>query len=304
MATEGTTIVDSLRFLVFGRDDPRVRATWRVLLAMPLLWVLTGGVLAGNVQSSIGVIPSGQSLGSGLAQSVLHGGFFLLVLVVWARYLDRQPLSNYGISVSLGWIRDFLVGFVAVVIGHGIWLGLSSLLGGRAVRVSPSTPEESVLVWLLLPFVSLVLHAAVQQIVFFRVILKNAAEGLHSRGMNARRAALAGIPIAVVFFVLMHGSTTPLRVFDLAVAGGIFALLYLHTGELAIGIGGHFGAFYSGTLLFAVFQVAGNLPGVLGRIGEYGFPKLIIGYLVVLAWLMWQRSEIPIEEATARWSPL
>jgi hypothetical protein len=304
MATEGTTRADALRVVIFGRDDPRVRATWRVLLTMPVLWILTGGVLAGNVQSSIGVIPSGQSLGSGLAQSILHGGFFLLALVVWARYLDRQPLSNYGVSVSLGWVRDFLVGFVAVVIGNGVWIGLGSLFGGRSVQISPSVPDESVLSWLLIPFVALILHTAIQQIVFFRVILKNAAEGLHSRGMNARQAALAGIPIAVVFFVLMHGSTTPLRVFDLAVAGGIFGLLYLHTGELGLGIGAHFGAFYSGTLLFAVFQVTGNLPGLLGRIGEYGFPKMGIGYLVVIAWLMWQRSEIPIQESTARWNPL
>jgi membrane protease YdiL (CAAX protease family) len=304
MSNEGITIPDPLRVVVFGEDDPRVRATWRVLLAMPVLWLLTGGVLAGNVQSFIGVIPSGQSLGSGLAQSPLHGGFFLIALVVWARYLDRQPLSNYGVSVSLGWVRDFLVGFVAVVIGHGIWIGLGSLFGGRSVQISPSTPDESVLLWLLIPFVALVFHAAIQQIVFFRVILKNAAEGLHSRGINAHQAAFAGIPISVVFFVLMHGSTMPLRVFDLAVAGGIFGLLYLHTGELGLGIGAHFGAFYSGTLVFAVFQVTGSLSGLLWRIGQYGFPKVVVGYLVVLAWLLWRRRQIPIQESTARWNPL
>jgi len=292
MSTNGAGMVDRLRYVVVGADDPRLRATWRVLLAMPLLWTLTGGVLAGNVQSSIGLIPSGQSPGGGLAQSLLHGGFFLIALVVWARYLDRQPLSDYGVSASRSWVRDFLVGFIAVTIGLGVWAGVGSGLGGKTVLVSPSIPAESALFGLILPSVALVLHAAVQQVVFFRVILESAAEGLHSWGMNASQTAVVAVPVAVLFFVSMHGSLTPLRVLDLAVAGGIFGLLYLHTGELALGIGAHFGALYAGTLIFAVIRVTGSLSGILGAIDQYGFPKMVVAYLLVLVWLAWRREEI------------
>ena len=301
MATKSATPAGRLRSVVFGEDDPRVRATWRVLLAMPILWSLTGAVLTGNVRSAVGFIPSGQSPGSGLAASLLHAVFLLIALVLWARYLDWQPLSNYGVSFSRDWMRDFLTGFVAVVIGQVVWVGVSSLQSGKAVQVSPSTPDESILVWFLLPFVALVLHAAVQQIVFFRVILKNAAEGLHSRGMNASQAVVAAVAVAVVFFIAMHGSTTPLRILDLAVVGGIFGLLYLHTGELGLGIGAHFGAFYSSTIVFAVMRVTGSLPGVLGRIDQYGFPKMVMAYLLVLAWLTWARGEIPLQSFIARW---
>ena len=285
--------------VVFGEDDPRVRATWRVLLAMPILWLLTGGVLTGNLQEAIGFIPSGGSPGSGLAASLLHGGFLLLTLVPWARYLDWQPLSNYGVSVSRDWVGDALVGFAAVVIGQSVWIGVSSLPAGKSVQLSPSLPAESILVWLILPFGALVLHAAVQQLVFFRVILTNAAEGLHSRGLNASQAAAAAVPVAVVFFIAMHGSVTPLRILDLAVAGGIFGLLYLHTGELSLGIGAHFGALYAGTIVFAVVRVTGSLSGVLGAIDQYGFPKMVIAYLVVLAWLAWRRGEIPVQNTIA-----
>lgn len=302
MATESATFLDRLRSVFFGEDDPRVRATWRVLLAMPILWTFTGAILSGNSQSAIGFIPSGQSPGSGLAASLLHASFLLIALVLWARYLDWQPLSNYGISVSRDWVGDFLTGVVAVVIGQSVWVGVSSLSGGKSVQVSPSTPEESILYWLVLPFVALVLHAAVQQIVFFRVILKNAAEGLHSRGVNASRAAVVAVPVAVVLFIAMHGSMTPLRILDLAVVGGSFGLYYLHTGELGLGIGAHFGAFYSGTIVFAVIRVTGSLSGVLGRIDEYGFPKMVLAYLVLLAWLTWKRGEIPLDDSISRWS--
>lgn len=289
-------MVDRVRGVVFGADDPRVRATWRVLLAMPILWVLTGAVLTGNLQAAVDVIPSGPAPGSGLAASVLHGGFFLGALAFWARVLDRQPLSNYGVSVSTDWGRAFLGGFLAVVVGQLVWLGVSSVSGGKSIHVAPSAPNEPLFGWLVLPFVSLVLHAAVQQVVFFRVILKTAAEGLHSRGVSAGPAALVAIPVATVLFIAMHGSTTPLRLLDLTIAGGVFGLLYVHSGELGLGIGAHFGAFYSGTVVFAVVEVTGSLSGAFGAIDAYGFPKMVGAYLVVLAWLVWKRGGIPIQK--------
>lgn len=168
--------------------------------------------------------------------------------------------------------------------------------------MSLSSPGESLLFWLHVPFVALVLHAAVQQVVFFRVILKNAAEGLHRRGMNASQAAMVAVPVAVLFYILIHDLTTPLRVLDLAVVGGIFGLLYLHTGELALGIGAHFGALYTGTFVFAVIRVTGSLSGVVGAIDQYGFPKMVVAYLVVLAWLSWWRGAVSIHDGIARWN--
>lgn len=295
------SVGDVLRSVVYGADDPRVRATWRVLLAMPLLWTLTGAVLTGNVQSAIGWIPSGPSQLSGLAASLLHAGFLLVALVPWARYLDCQPLSDYGIAASRGWVRGFLVGLFAVVMGHAVWVGGSSLAGGTTVRVAPSTPEGSLVHWFLLPVGALGLHAAVQQVVFFRVILGNAAEGLHARGITAGRAALVGIPVAAAAFIAMHGSATPLRVLDLAIVGVLFGLLFVHTGELAIGIGAHLGAFYSGTVVFAVLEQTGSLAGVLGTVDQYGFAKMVLAYCLVVGWLVWRRGDLPLQAAIAQW---
>lgn len=294
-----SNIVDAatgrLRSAVFGTEDARLRATWRVLLAMPVLWLLTGGILTGNLQASVDLIPSGEAPGAGLAQSLLHAGFVLLAVTGWARYVDRQPLATYGVSVSTAWLRDALIGFLAVIIGLVTWTGLGAIVGGTSVQVSPATPEESVLAWVVVPAGALLLHAAVQQVVFFRVILKNAAEGLHARGVDPRRAALASVPVAVLFFVLMHGSGTPLRLLDLAVAGGVFGLLYLHTGELGLGIGAHFGTLYAGSLVAAVIRVTGSLSGVLGTVDQYGFPKLAVAYLVLLGWLVWSRGASSIQ---------
>lgn len=267
---------------------------------MPVLWAFTGAVLAGNVQSAIGAIPSGGATGGGVAQSLLHAGFFLLVLLGWARYLDRQPLSNYGVSLTRDWVRDGLVGFTAVLVGSGVWTGLASVLGGTTVAIAPSVPRGSVLLGVVLPFVALLLHAAVQQVVFFGVIPRNAAEGLHSRGIGPGHAAVAALPVAVLLFILMHGSVTALRILDLTVAGSVFGLLYLHTGELGLGIGAHFGALYGGIVIPSVVQETGSLSGVLGVLDQYGFPTMIIAYLVVASWLLWRQGELPIQGSIAR----
>lgn len=305
------SVADHLRSAVWGVNDPRVRATWRVLLAVPILWFLTGGVLTGNVQAAAAWLPSGPSPLGGLTQSLLHGGFFLVALAAWARYLDRRPLSSYGVSASRRWLGDLLVGFAAVVVAFGAWYSLGSSLGWTSVAVSTSAPRGSFLLGLAIVLVALALHVWVQQAVFFRVVLGNAAEGLHSRGVAAPRAVVGGLFVAILSFFAIHDVTTLPRLVDLAVAGGVFGLLYVHTGELALPIGVHLGANYAGAALFAsasnqaagpaVFRVSESLPGTVETIGSLGFPKLVVAYLLVVAWLRWRRGGVWIHRGIARW---
>jgi hypothetical protein len=297
-----------LELLLRGSNDVGIRATWRVLLAMPVLWVLTGGVLAGNVQTAVGWIPSGQGSAAGLAQSLLHGGFFLVALAVWARYLDARPLSDYGVSATPQWLLDLVAGFGAVVVGFVVWLGLGAVLGDVTVTTALSSPQGSLGPGLVVVAAALLLHAVVQQLVFFRVILGSAAEGLGSRDLSRHWTVAGALVVAIVLFVAMHGSVAPLRVLDLVVAGCVFGLLALHTGELALGTGAHFGALFAGSVVFApaattgsgpaVFEVAGSMPGLLGTANEYGFPKMVVAYLALLAWVQWRRGEITVGNGT------
>lgn len=296
--SEAATVLDRIRGIVWGTEDPRVRATWRVLLAWPIFWILAGGVLAGNLQAAVPFVPGGGDPGSGLAQSVLHAGFVLVALVPWARHVDRQPLSNYGMSAAPRWALELAVGFVAVLLGFGTWFGLGAALGETAVAPSVADPEGSLLLGLVVLPLALVIHAGIQQLVFFRVILKNAAEGLHGRGVAPSRALLGALPVAVLLFVAMHGLPGGLRALDLAVAGGVFGLLYLHTGDLALGTGVHFGALYGGNF----FDVTGSLLGVLGTVGGYGFPRMVVAYLLLLAWLKLWRGEVALQDGIVRWT--
>jgi hypothetical protein len=314
MTVDGATaasisIRDRFRTVVRGTGDTRVRATWRVLLAYPVLWLLTGGGLTVMTQDALGVIPSGSDPAGGLAQSLLHAGFLVVALALWARYLDRRSLADYGVSLTARWFLGALGGFAAVVIGFGAWFAVGAGMGRTSVTLAPSYPEGSLVVGLAILVVALALHAAVQQVVFFRVILENAAEGLHSRGVEPTRAALSALPVAVLLFIVMHTIAPGLRIIDVALVGAAFGLLYLHTGNLALGTGMHFGALYAGSVLFvrnpaagpSVFEVADTLPGVLGTVNQYGFPKMVVAYLVLAAWLHWRRGPLGVKREIARW---
>ena len=285
-------------------DDTRLRATWRVLLAWPVLWILTGDVLTANLAPLLPALPGGSPT-TGMAVSVLHAAFFLAALLAWARLVDRLPLSSYGVAASVGWLGRALLGLVAVLGGMAAWIGLGTVLGDVTVATSLSAPQGPLPAFLLVMIVALGLHAAIQQVVFFRVILGNAAEGLASRGVDPARALLLAVGVAIPFFVAMHSFPGGLRAVDLAIAGAVFGLVYLHTSDLAVGIGMHFGALYGGGVVFSsatsaangatIFAVEGRMPGLLGTLGQYGFPKLLVAYVLVLGWLTWQRGVVSFD---------
>lgn len=292
------------RAVVFGTDDTRVRATWRVLLAMPVFWILGGGVFTGNLQAAVGALPDGGDPLGGVTASLLHGGFVLVVLVGWARYLDRMPLSSYGVSLSRDWLRDLVVGFAAIFTAFAAWFAAASALGWARVDVALTAPDTSVLAGVGLFVVALGIHVWIQQVVFFRIVVKNAAEGLHNRGLDAPRAVFGGVVVAVPIFIAMHQLQLDLRVADLLVVGLIYGLVYAHTSELALGIGLHLGIFIADQTLFvapsrtaegvAVFQVTQSLPGPLQTLATYGFPKMLLAYALVVTYLYWRHGAVPL----------
>lgn len=290
---------ERLRAVVFGIEDPRLRATWRFLLAWPLLPLV--GALVGLVMPVLGlsgVIPGGP----------LQGVVFLGVLLVWARYVDRRPLSDYGVSASASWLSNLLVGFAAVVAVWGAWHALASSLGWMRIAVSTTAPQGSVLAGLGGVWVSLAINSWVQDVVFFAVVLASAAEGFHSRGVEPTRAVLGGWVVATVFFTAIHGTPTLLDTAATAVGGAVFGLLYVHTGDLALAIGAHWGSSYAAGTIFAspsmaragpsVFQVTKGLPDVVD--GGAGIGLYLATYLALLGWLRLQGGP-GVETSLARW---
>jgi hypothetical protein len=297
----GTSARATVQRAFVGETDTRLRATWRFLLAWPLLPVV--GLVAVIAQSAVGLpgmIPGGP----------VQAATFLVLLLGWARFVDRRPLSDYGVSASWRWFATLGVGFLAVLSVWGGWHALASALGWMQVEWTPTAPGRSLAFVLVGRWVSLALNTWVQDVVFFAVVLASAAEGLRSRGLGERRAVLGGWVVAVAFFTAIHGTPTVLDAAGTVVGGAVFGLLYVHTGDLAMTIGAHWGASYAAGTVFVAASSAGQAPSVFAvtkslPAGVDGAAVLLYlaSYVVLVGWLRVTRGEVTVDTGLVAWTP-
>jgi len=297
---------EQLSAIVRGASDTRLRATWRVLLAVLILWMLSQRVLIRIVLDVIEPIPPADVPAAPLAVALIRVVFFIVAMVFWTRYIDRLSLSNCGVSFSRDWFQRLVGGFTAVLLVLLAWNAIAAAVEWITIDPVGSDPH----VGFAFLFVTLALSAAIQQIVFFRVVLKNAAEGLHSRGVTPSRAVAGGLLVGLLFYVVTHDLPTAIRVLDLVVVGLVYGLLHVHTGDLGSSVGVHLGIWFLGSVLFGppsgpgsgtvVFAKTGSLPAVLGVTDAHGFPKVLLAYLLLLAWIRWTQGRVPLHRGIAR----
>jgi hypothetical protein len=127
------TVTNRLRWVVIGENEPRLRATWRFLLAWPLLPL---------VRALVALVMPLLGLSGIIAGGPLQVVFLLVLLLTWARYVDRRPLSDYGVSALWSWVLNLVVGLVATGIVWSGWYALAASLGRVQVEIS-MTPHKT-----------------------------------------------------------------------------------------------------------------------------------------------------------------
>lgn len=98
---------------------------------------------------------------------------------------------------------------------------------------------------------------------------------------------------------------------NLLLALGVYGLLYVHTGRLALSIGVHTGVNYAGHTLVAdpsfvaegssVFAVSNSFSGLAGSLASGAIPQILLAYLLLVAWLMWRRGGVDIRTELTTW---
>jgi hypothetical protein len=296
-----TSVTARIRPVVWGSDESRVRAIWRFLLAWPLLPLV--GLSVALVMPLAGV--SGRIPGG-----VFQGVIFLGMLGVWARFVDRRPLSDYGVAATRSWLVRLLVGFGVVVSAWSGWHLLAAAQGWMHIELAMSAPGGLVVAKLVGALVSVAINTWVQDVVFFAIVLKGAAEGFRSRGVDPTRAVLGGWLVGMGFFTAIHGQATVLDTVNSLVIAGVFGLLYLHTGDLALTIGVHWGSSYAAGFVFVTGELASQAPSVVLVSEALPWAKgmatpiylYLATYLLLVAWLRLRRGEVAIETELAEWT--
>ena len=200
---------------------------------------------------------------------LLRAGVFTPLVRATDGLIHRSLLGNAilllvvgGLIFWLGGLRPRQVGLVpgklpvAVAVTFGMWLLMqaiqlvSALLSDGTFQVSPawSGGGATVLVGMLLA--QLFGTALVEEIIFRGYLLTQVREKLHRRWLgSARRALIPALLISQFSFAVFHlpghiaSGLGPVDIVidlvRLTLLGTLFALLYLRTGNLFIGIGIH-----------------------------------------------------------------
>jgi membrane protease YdiL (CAAX protease family) len=225
--------------VLWNRTEDRPRALWRILgvyvAALVGIFVLPALALAGTE------LPPSVN---GAATNLIGALVGLFLAVVFAKYVDRRPLADYGLGFGPSWLKDFGAGSVVALAGIAValpvsllagWATVSELFsGGVGANVLPFAAAFGVytIQWALTSFW--------EELIFRGLILTSAVEGLRSQWLSDRGAVVAGVVASSLIFSAGHFPGT-LEKFGFRVALGLLlGAAYVWTDSLALPIGLHF----------------------------------------------------------------
>lgn len=304
-----------LSTLLWGTDDTRLRASWRVLLSWGLLF--TWSVIAARAGALIKPFwNTFPSPGQQILNISLGTGIFLALFLLFARYIDRRPLADYGFTRSPIWLIELAIGFLAVLVATALWHALGVFLGWTTVDLALNPSNLTSILWLLALLIPWYFSGLTQSLLSVALVTKNTAEGLHTRGAPLTHAATGAVIVALLFFTLRHSPTTVTRVLSLVFGGAVFTLLYVHSGNLALSIGALGSANYTNRFIFTnttaggpagdglqLFHLSQSLPDAVTVIARTNLPVMLLTYLFAVGWLTWQRDGPTIHPLLIQWSP-
>ena len=303
------------RWLFWNPIEKRLRAGWRILI-YTLLWIFAPAVVARLIGSwlampLISVLPTVAGLAPHAVAVMLK--LVVVLLVTWgaALWLDRRPVTDYGLRLSAHWWLDFafglalgatLMAFVFLVEWLAGWIVVTDLF-----RVAlPGVRFAAAMMGGVLLFVVV---GITEELLARGDHLRNLAEGFHGLVGGPRRALVLAWLLSSSFFGLLHifnPNATWQSTLALMVAGLLLGFGFVLTGSLAIPIGLHISwNFFQGNVFG--FPVSGNLfdsatvftieqrgptvwtGGAFGpEAGLLGLIAMLLGAVLILLWVRWR----------------
>jgi len=225
----------------WNRTEHRPRALWRIFGAFVL--VAIGSQVLPSVLFSNSNLPPALL---GLVQNIFTIVTVLLVVIIWARYVDHRQFTEYGLGVGPEWVRDAGVGVIIAFIAWGLALAVHLTTGWAHILavLSSGTAENALPFTLALTafVVQFLLVGIWEELLFRGLVLTNAAEGFHTQWVSERGAVLAGLVVSSLLFGVVHvDQATSLPALGFWVLMGmVLGSAYIITDSLAIPIGLHF----------------------------------------------------------------
>lgn len=214
-------------------EENRIRAGWRLLMQfLALLFLLmTSYFMLGDILSE---------------NFMLVWISIVATLSVWfaARVLDLREIKEYGLDLNKAWAKQFLAGFGLGAAAMGLIfliylaMGWVEFIGFGWQRFRNGSFLQAFLTY----FLAMCSVGYYEELWSRGYQTKNLAEGLNFSIYKPEYAVLAAILLTSVFFGVLHAwnpHATVLSTVVITLAGVMFAIPYVITGQLGISIGLH-----------------------------------------------------------------
>lgn len=205
----------------------------------------------------------------------------LIAMALLKRYVNHRDITDYGFNLSRQWGADTLTGFgLGVFLVAGLFV-IEYLQGGVQIvgtwtdaAAVPIVLQVGILVfgWIAL--------SVWEETLFRGIFIRNAIDGLVSKGFSDRTVILGALLSSSVVFGFGHGISGSISTGDsllyalvmTSISGLLYGWAYLLSGELAFPIGLHTGVNLTTTMLIS--SSGATYPKVV----EYSVSGRTIGF--------------------------
>lgn len=254
MSTQSTERTSWLKLWLISKDEPRLRAGWR-LAAQAVLLICTGLIFSILISLVIAVLPEGALTFSYLSVNIstlVSLGAVTLSVFLARRYIDQRPFISLGVKWDSQALSDLLFGLLLPGVMMGSIYLVERSLGWLRFEnfnfqgATSSSIFSSLLWWF-------VLFSAVgwsEELLVRGYWLQNIAEGLNLP---------AGVVLSSLIFALLHWQNPEVSlqaIIGLLFSGLFLAYGYVSTGQLWLPIGLHLGWNFFEGVIFG-FPVSG-----------------------------------------------
>lgn len=194
-------------------------------------------------------------LASGLLQLALGALVLVLVLALWARFVDRRRVGEYGLGASSANLLELLIGVAIGLSAVATMFVVSMLFSDAPATFEPAW--EVAAFWRFMARMTLV--GFWEELLFRGYLLLTMLWGLRPL-IGDRKATLLAVFISSLLFGLAHVATAHFSLTALLVLafnGVVFALPLLRTGRLGCSVGMHLSWNFAQASIFG-FPMSGN----------------------------------------------
>ena len=219
-------------------NESRFRAGWRLLIQTVIFLALT---LCFGILTVIPYINRYGTNTSGVAflvwGEVMQAVPLTLSIFISRRFIDRRSIGSLGLILERLAIKDMAIGIIITLGMMGLIYGVMSLLGW--IRFLG-------FVWEIDAPITVIRNFALMFFIFIMVAwsVELLSRGYHLQTITSGLGIFWGVILSSAIFGLMHlmnPNATLISAVGIFLAGLIFALGYLRTGQLWLPIGMHFG---------------------------------------------------------------